>query len=80
MVYWAKEKQSFQWSSKKDQIWIVIKDILCTMLSPVPTGRSNRMFKFDDDSIQSVEQNFQAYMQNCWGDYECGGSTWLIRR
>ncbi|KAH3789987.1 hypothetical protein DPMN_168180 [Dreissena polymorpha] len=63
--FMLKNRQSFQWSSQKDQIWIVKKDILCTMPSPVPTGSSNRMFKFDDDAIQSVEQNFQAHMQNC---------------
>ncbi|KAH3706405.1 hypothetical protein DPMN_065791 [Dreissena polymorpha] len=55
----------FSGRARKTSYGLSKKDILCTMPPPVPTGRSNRMFKFDDDALQSVEQNFQAHMQNC---------------
>ncbi|KAK3107744.1 hypothetical protein FSP39_021287 [Pinctada imbricata] len=50
---------TFRWPSLKDELWIPTTDILIIIPPPTATGKSSRLFKFDNMVIDLIENQFK---------------------
>jgi hypothetical protein len=50
---------SFKWSTKRDEIWICHDQILCKIDPPIVHGKSKRMYKLPNDTLNKIEALFE---------------------
>lgn len=50
------KKQMFQWPFRPDVIWVEIKDIICTIAAPEPSGKSKRMLKIKEEDLKKIQE------------------------
>jgi hypothetical protein len=50
---------SFKWVTKRDEIWICHDHILCKIDPPIVHGKSKRMYKLSNDTLNKIEHLFE---------------------
>lgn len=50
-----RKKIMFQWPNTEDIIWLCLKDILCKIKDPVPSGKSARFYRINGDDLSKIE-------------------------
>ena len=61
------KKGLYQWPRREDRIWVDKSDVICSIKSPVPTGKSQRMFRVDASDLSIILALFNG-RQWWWGD------------
>ena len=56
--FMEQHKQFYQWPRRADKLWVDIGDILCLVSPPIPTGKSERMFRIDSQDKDTIEKCF----------------------
>ena len=48
-------RKLLQWPKHEDKIWVNRKNVVCKVSTPIPTGKSKRMFKLDESDWQKID-------------------------
>jgi hypothetical protein len=61
ICFLEKKKQFWQWPSREDKVWVNFHDIVCQVIKPVPTGKSQRMLKLAYGEKERIEKAFEEW-------------------
>ena len=56
----AHPEQSSGELKKKDTIWLSKSDVLCKVDTPVATGKSEKMYKLDNQTLEKVQKLYKG--------------------